>query len=69
MTVIAIASEQGARVGTVERVRLGSDGGAQEMWVRCQNVLRRVPVTAVKVCGSQSVRTLSFADFEAAPLV
>ena len=69
MTVIAIASEGGSREGTVERVQLGADGGAKEMWVRCQNVLRRVPVTAVRVCGSQSVRTLSFADFEAAPLV
>lgn len=69
MTAIAIASESGARMGTVERVRLGADGGAQEMWVRFQNVLKRVPVTAVSVCGSQSVRTLSYADFEAAPLV
>jgi len=69
MTVIEIASDSGARVGTVERVKLGSDGGAQELWVRCQNVLKRVPVTAVRVCGSQSVRTLSFADFEAAPSV
>lgn len=67
MTVIAI--DGGARMGTVERVKLGSDGGAQELWVRCQDVLRRVPVTAVRVCGSQAVRTLSFADFEAAPLV
>ena len=69
MTSITIASEQGARMGTVERVRLGSDGGAQEMWVRFQNVLKRVPVTAVSVVGSQSVRTLAYADFEAAPTV
>jgi hypothetical protein len=67
MTTIAIASDQGARMGTVERVRIGSDGGAQEMWVRLQNVVKRVPVTAVSVVGSQCVRTLSFADFEAAP--
>lgn len=69
MTSIAIASPTGAKIGTVERVSLGADGCAREMWVRCQNEVRRVPVTAVTVRGSQSIRTLTSADFEAAPLV
>ena len=69
MTAIAITTEAGQRQATVERVRLGSDGGAQEMWVRLGSVLKRVPMSAVHVCGSQCVRTLALADFEAAPRV
>ncbi len=69
MTSISITSAQGDATGTVERIRIGSDGGAQEMWVRMGDMLRRVPVTAVQVCGSQCVRTLAYADFMAAPKV
>lgn len=69
MTSISITSDEGSATGTVERVRFGSDGGAQEMWVRLGDALKRVPVTAVQVCGSQCVRTLAYADFAAAPKV
>ncbi len=69
MGVIAIGSDQGVRTGVVERVAFGSDGCARELWVRCDDDRRRVPVTAVGVTGAQGERTLDAAVFDQAPRV
>lgn len=67
MSAITLASEGGARTAVVERVLLGVDGCARELWVRCQGVVKRVPASAMGVSGAQGERTLDGAVFDAAP--
>lgn len=67
MGAIRLASDAGARTAEIERVLFGVDGCAREFWVRCQDVVKRVPVSAVGVCGAQGERVMDGALFDAAP--
>lgn len=67
MGAILLASEGASRMAEVERVLFGVDGCARELWVRCHDVVKRVPVSAMGVRGAQGERSLDAAVFDAAP--
>ena len=51
----------------MERVVLGCDGCAQEMWVSAGGRTKRVPIAAVNGGGRSGLRSVDLGDFEAAP--